>query len=88
MASYRIELSDQAVRVIQRMAKREPEICKRVTQALDYLERNPFEGKPLKGGLKGRHSYRVGSYRVIYLVRRRELLVLMIDIGHRRDIYR
>ena len=88
MAVYRLELSNQAERVIRRMAEREPALYQRVAQALDDLERHPFQGKPLKGELKGRYSYRVGSYRVIYLVRRQELLILIIDIGHRRDIYR
>jgi mRNA interferase RelE/StbE len=55
---------------------------------LDDLERDPFQGKPLTGELKGRYSYRVGSYRIVYLIRRHELLVLVIDVGHRRDIYR
>ena len=88
MAAYRLELSNQAERVIRRMAQREPALYPRVARALDDLERDPFQGKALKGELKGRYSYRVGSYRIVYLVRQQELLVLIIDIGHRRDIYR
>ena len=70
------------------MAERELALAQRVAHALDDLERDPFQGKPLKGELKGRYSYRVGAYRILYLVRQHELLVLVIDIGHRRDIYR
>lgn len=88
MAAYKVEFSNQAERVIRRMAEREPALYQRVASALDDLQRDPFQGKPLKGELKGRYSYRVGSYRIVYLVRRQELLVLIIDIGHRRDIYR
>ena len=88
MAVYKLELSNQAERVIRRMAQREPALYQRVARALDDLQRDPYQGKPLKGELKGRYSYRVGSYRVVYLVRQQELLVLIIDIGHRRDIYR
>ena len=88
MAAYRIELSNQAGRVIRRMAEREPALYQRVAHALDDLARDPFQGKPLKGELRGRYSYRVGSYRILYLVRQQELLVLIIDLGHRRDIYR
>ena len=88
MAIYKLELSNQAERVIRRMAEREPALYQRVASVLDDLQRDPYQGKPLKGELKGRYSYRVGSYRVIYLVRQHELLVLIIDIGHRRDIYR
>jgi mRNA interferase RelE/StbE len=68
--------------------EREPALYQRVAKTLDDLERDPFQGKPLTGELKGRYSYRVGSYRIVYLIRRHELLVLVIDVGHRRDIYR
>lgn len=88
MAAYRLELSNQAERVIRRMAEREPALFQRVANALDDLGRDPFQGKPLKGELKGRYSYRVGSYRILYVIRQHQLLVLIIDVGHRRDVYR
>ena len=88
MGAYRIELSNQAERVIRRMAQREPALYQRMARALEDLERDPFQGKPLKGELRGRYSYRIGTYRIVYLVRQHELLVLVIDIGHRREIYR
>lgn len=46
------------------------------------------EGKPLHGALKGLWSYRFGSYRILYEVRHGELLVIVIDLGHRREIYK
>lgn len=70
------------------MAKREPALYARVSRALDDLEEDPFQGKPLRGRLKGRYSYRVGSYRILYVIHRHQLLAIVIDIGHRRDIYR
>lgn len=70
------------------MAQREPALYQRVARALDELERDPFQGKLLKGALKGRYSYRVGSYRILYLVQRHQLLVIVIDVGPRRDLYR
>ena len=88
MAAYRVELSNQAERIVRRMAEREPALFRRIAQAFDDLARDPFQGKPLKGALKSRYSYRVGSYRIVYLIRQSELLVLIIDVGHRREIYR
>jgi mRNA interferase RelE/StbE len=41
--------------------------------------------------MQGRESYwriRVGDYRVIYQIRDRRLLVLVVRIGHRREVYR
>ena len=88
MLRYKLELTTQAERVLTQMAKREGEMYRRVAQALDDLERDPFQGHALKGELKGRYSYRVGSYRIIYRIYKHRLLVIVIDIGHRRDIYR
>ncbi len=88
MAVYNVALSNQAERIIRRMAEREPTLYQRVASALDDLQRDPYQGKALKGKLKGRYSYRVGRYRIVYLMRQQELLVLIIDVGHRRNIYR
>ena len=88
MAVYNVALSNQAERIIRRMAEREPTLYQRVASALDDLQRDPYQGKALKGKLKGRFSYRGGSYRIVYLMRQQELLVLIIDVGHRRNIYR
>ena len=70
------------------MAERDPALYRRVASVFDDLQHDPYQGKPLKGELKGRYSYRIGSYRIVYLIHRQELLVLVIDVGHRRDIYR
>ena len=88
MKNYKLELTDRASRELEKIAHREPGLYRRLAHALDDLERDPFQGKPLKGELKGFWSYRVGSYRVVYRIYRNKLLVVIIDIGHRREIYR
>lgn len=88
MQSYRLVLTARPRAVVERLRLREPDLCKRVLRVLDDLTHDPYEGKPLKGEFKGLYSYRVGSYRVIYQIYKRQLVVLVIDIGHHRDIYR
>lgn len=44
-------------------------------------------GKSLKGRMKGLWRYRVGDYRIISHIDDKKVLVLVIRIGHRRDIY-
>lgn len=46
-----------------------------------------IHGKPLQGQFKGFWRYRVGNYRLIAEIKDNELIILMIDIGHRKDIY-
>ncbi len=61
---------------------------------LDYLEKiltakNPkIFGKALSANLTGLWRYRVGDYRIICDIRQKELIILVIDIGHRKNIYR
>jgi mRNA interferase RelE/StbE len=43
-------------------------------------------GLPLKGKLKGLWRYRIGKYRILAKIDDRELIILVIDIGHRRRI--
>lgn len=64
------------------------EIAKRILTRLTALETNPRPADVKK--LKGRDAWRlrVGDYRVIYEIHDRVLQILVITIGHRRDVYR
>ena len=44
-------------------------------------------GASLQGNLKGFWRYRVGDYRIICQIKERQLIVLVVKIGHRKDIY-
>ena len=88
MPKFRIELSNQVTKILEKMIVANPQVFKRIARALDDLEADPFLGKSLKGQLKGQYSYRVGRHRIIYKVQKNVLIVYVIDIGHRRDIYK
>ena len=45
------------------------------------------QGKPLKGKLKNQWRYRVGNYRILCDIEDDRLVILVINVGHRRDIY-
>lgn len=59
---------------------------------ISYLENrvsiNPTNyGKSLVGDKKGLWRYRVNDYRIICNINNNDLLVLVLDVGHRREIY-
>lgn len=65
------------------------------TILLSWIEKNlegcsnpRLFGKPLLGDRKGQWRYRVGDYRIITLIQDNKLIILVIAIGHRRDIYK
>lgn len=88
MPKFKLEISNQVCKILDRMAVKNTLLYKRIARVLDDIENDPYIGKPLKGILKGRYSYRVGDNRIIYLVKKNILIIFVIDIGHRRDIYR
>ncbi|GAB6888061.1 type II toxin-antitoxin system RelE/ParE family toxin [Desulfothermus okinawensis JCM 13304] len=63
-----------------------------VQKIFDFLKqevaRDPRAiGKPLKGQLREFWRYRIGNYRITTKIQDDELVVLIIKIGHRKDIY-
>jgi len=53
-----------------------------------YLSADPKGlGKPLKGEFQGYWRYRWGDYRVIYKISEREVLILILRISHRKEVY-
>ncbi len=59
----------------------------KVKGALENIAKDPSLGKPLTRELRGRWSYRVGDYRIIYRIYVTEVVVLVLTIGHRKDVY-
>ena len=59
----------------------------RVRAALVALAGNPYLGKKLEGEYKNQRSYEVRPYRIIYEIKKYELIVLIIRIGHRQGVY-
>jgi mRNA interferase RelE/StbE len=82
----------KATRSFERqLAKLDKSVSERI---VDFLmtrvagSENPRRlGTGLVGDLEGRWRYRVGDYRVICEIRDTELVVLAINVGHRKEIY-
>lgn len=85
---YRVELTKQAEKSFGLIMRSQPDIGLRIAHAINTIASDPGVGVPLKGTLKGLHKYRVGPYRIIYKIHHARLLVIVIDIGHRKEIYR
>ncbi len=84
---YRIEYLESVVEAdIPRLSKT---ARRRIREAIENkLVHNPIEfGKPLRFSLKGARRLRVGDYRVVYRIEPPDI-VLVLKIGHRREVYR
>jgi mRNA interferase RelE/StbE len=85
---YKVILLSEAQKVYKNLYITNKKLFERINNALEALRSDPYMGKPLKDRLKGKYSLRVGVYRIIYSVDKHEITVYILDIGHRRDIYR
>lgn len=86
MSRYRIEVTRDALRAL---AKLDKPVRRRVQVAIDGLGECPRpSGVIALQGLRGAYRLRVGDCRVIHTVDDNRLLVLVVDLGHRREIYR
>jgi mRNA-degrading endonuclease RelE of RelBE toxin-antitoxin system len=59
----------------------------RIIETMDEIVLNPFLGKKLSGKRDGQYSMRVWPYRIIYIIKKRELIIFVIDIDHRQGVY-
>ncbi len=86
MASFRIEVSATAEKQIRKL-RREDQV--RVLQAIRPLATDPTPpGSRRVRGYDDVFRIRVGTYRILYHVARRRVLIIILKIGHRREIYR
>lgn len=82
---YKVVVVPTAQKSFNRLPKN---IRDRIVTALRKLQETPRIGKPLKGEFAGKYSLRVWPYRIIYRVFEEQLLVEVIDIGHRQGVYK
>jgi mRNA interferase RelE/StbE len=86
VAAYWITFTPAALR---QLASLDPPTRRRVARRIETLgsDPHPTGAELLKGG-EGELRIRVGDWRVIYIARRDELVVLVLKIGHRSEVYR
>ena len=84
--AYNIKWQEKAIEDLKNLDKQNAKgIMERVKT---YLSQDPISlGRPLKGMFKGLLRYRYGDYRIIYALDRKEKTVLILRIGHRKNIY-
>jgi mRNA interferase RelE/StbE len=69
------------------LKKLDPFIRKEILKKIKKLEENPFIGEPLVGNLSGLWKLRYDKYRIIYEVEDEKLIIFVLNIGHRKNVY-
>ena len=87
--AYKIEFSDEAFKEFGKLDKYTQKLIDAWIRK--HLERNENPrsiGKPLVGNKSGQWRYRIGDFRLLCLIKDDCLIILVIKIGHRRDVYK
>jgi mRNA interferase RelE/StbE len=85
MSRYRLQISSEFYRQLKKVNRQYGKV---IIDATEKLVEQPLAGKALKGQLSGLYSLRVGKYRVLYQIEKRKLIILVLTVKHRKDVYR
>ena len=84
--NYRIEVKKSAAKTLKKIPNADR---KRIVHKIDSLAENlPDSDTTKMKGSNPFHKVRIGNYRIVYEIQDEILLILIVKIGHRKDIYR
>lgn len=82
---YSISIKQSALKALQKIDS--PQRA-RLIEAIDKLKTNPNAGSVLKGEFSGLRRIRIGDYRIVYEVQNQQLIILVVRVAHRREVYK
>ena len=85
MAKYKILLKKSAEKELAKIPTKD---CKRIVKRIKSLRDNPRPFGTQKLNNNELYRIRQGNYRIVYTVQDNELIIWVIKIGHRREVYR
>ena len=86
--AWRVEINPDAARDLRKLgANAERAILRYLRQRIATADDPRRFGKALTQDLKGLWRYRVGNYRIVAEIQDDRFIVLVVTIGHRREVY-
>lgn len=85
---YRVEFTQRALKDLKKLDKHTAAlIIGWIRKNLENCENPRFHGKALSANRSGQWRYRVGDYRLLAEIQDDKIVILVLNIGHRREIY-
>ncbi len=82
---YKIEYAKGIVKDLKKLPKEIKEKALEIVETV--LAEDPYAGRPLKGSYKGLWKYRLGDYRIVYTIESNRLVIFVLRIRHRKNVY-
>lgn len=87
--SYKIEFHEEALKTIRKMnSMSRKQILKYLSQVLARVDEPRLLGKALVGNYSGLWRYRTGHFRILCLINDEKLVVLVLKVGYKKEVYR
>ena len=84
--NYSIEFRPAVLKFMKRLPRKD---LRRIKKRIDDLSENlPNPATTKMKGSNSFHKIRTGDYRIIYEIQKDKLIILVVRIGHRKEIYR
>jgi mRNA interferase RelE/StbE len=86
---YKVRIENPAQKSLKKIDKNDSKIIMAwINKNLVSCENPYIQGKSLQGNLKGKWRYRIGDYRLICNIDSENIIILVLAIGHRKNIYK
>lgn len=83
--AYKVEYAAGVAKDLRSLPKELRERALNIVE--EILAKDPRAGKPLKGPYRGLWKYRIGDYRIIYTIEKSRLVIFVLRIRNRKDVY-
>lgn len=86
--AYEVVYTKKAIKSLRKVDKKQQRlIVSWIEKNLVNTEEPKFTGKALKGDLSDYWRYRVGNYRILAEIDNDQVKIIIVNVGHRKDIY-
>ena len=88
MKRYKVEYTERAIKELRKLDKYTRQMLYSwIDKNLVNCENPKLHGKPLTVNRKGQWRYRVGDYRIITEIQEDRIVILILTVGHRSEVY-
>lgn len=85
---YKLVYTEKAKKLLSKLDHHTQKLITKYLRGVESLEEPRYRGKALSANLKGYWRYRVGDYRVICKIEDDKLIIVVVDLDHRKEVYK
>ena len=81
-------LTKSVYRSLEKLHETDKEFAKILEEAIDNIKDSPYDSKKMKWKFKAFNRVKIGDYRIIFNIDKKEKIISVVEIGRRSNIYK